>query len=115
MKFETYQATPGLDHIPPNERYVTYSATHKRLMREDVAYRKRFNQYLSSIIVAVVVSGSVWLGSSAIGFVASVVLSLIPAAAILYLAVRQQHHMNQCIASVLLSQSNLASTNDRKA
>lgn len=105
MKIETYTSTPGLDRIPAAERYATYRATHKCLVREDGAYRKRYNQYLSSVIVASAIPGAIWLGSSALGIVASILLSLIPVAAIVFLALRQQHHMNQCIGSFLHPQS----------
>ena len=115
MNIETYKATPGLDRIPAAERYATYRATHKRLMREDEAYRTRHNQYLSSVIVAAVVPGTIWLGSSVLGVVASILLSLIPAAAIVFLAFRQQHHMNQCIGSALHLESHQSIPNGRNA
>jgi len=105
MKFETYAATPGLDRIRSAERFAVYRAIHKRLMREDANYRKRFHQYLSSVIVLAVLPGTAWLGSSALGIVASIVLSIIPGVLIVFLAFRQQHHMNQCIGGVLQQQA----------
>ena len=105
MKFETYKSTPGLDRIPEAERYVTYHATHKQLMQDDVNYRRRNNQYLAALLIIAVVPCSVWLGSSAIGNVFSILLSLIPVAGIVFLAFQKQRHMNQCIGSVLQSQS----------
>jgi hypothetical protein len=103
MKFETYAATPGLDRIPQAERFAVYRAIHKRLMREDAS--KRFHQYLSSVIVLAVWPGVTWLGSSALGIVASIVLAIIPGVLIVFLAFRQQHHMNQCIGGVLQQQA----------
>jgi len=105
MKFETYAATPGLDRIPPAERFAVYRAIHERLMREDASYRRRFHQYLSSVIVLAVSPGAAWLGSSALGIVTSIVLSFIPGVLIVFLACRQQHHMNQRIGGVLQQQA----------
>ena len=106
MTCETYKSTPGLDRIPPAERFATYRATHKRLMREDESYRKRYNQYVISysIIIAGAFLGIVWLGNSAPGIVGSILLSLVATAVVVYLAFRQQHHMNQCIGRILQSQ-----------
>ena len=101
----TYKATPGLDRIPPNRRYSVYRATHRRLMLENEGYRKRYNQYIGSAIVAVTGPGAVWLGNTAIGITASILFSLVPAAGIIYLACRQQKYMNQCIGHILQGQS----------
>ena len=87
MKFETYAATPGLNRIPRAERFAVYRAIHKRLMREDASYRKRFHQYLSSVIVLAMWPGTAWLGSSALGIAASIVLSIISGALIVFLTV----------------------------
>lgn len=101
MKIETYAKTAGLDRVPAAERYSLYRATHQRLLREDEDYRRQFNRYLSSVIVAAIVPGSVWLGSSVLGAVVSIFLSLVPVAAIVWLAFRQQRYMNERIGGAL--------------
>jgi hypothetical protein len=104
MKCETYKSTPGLDHIPPAERFATYRTAHKHLMREDESYRKRHNQYVISYSV-IIAAASLGVFSSALGIVGSILLSLIATAIIVYLAFREQHHMNQCIGRILQSQT----------
>ena len=104
MICETYNATPGLDRFPEGQRFTVYRATHKRLMREDKTYRRRFYQYVAMIIVAAVLPGVVWPGS-AVGVAASILPFLVQGAAIVYLAFRQQHYMNQRIGGVLQSQT----------
>lgn len=98
--------TPGLDHIPPAERFAIYRATHRRLIREEESYRKRYNHYVISysLIIAVVFFGMFWFGSSALGITGSALLSLAATATIVYIAFRQQRHMNQCIGRALQSQ-----------
>ena len=106
MKCETYKSTPGLDRIPPADRFATYRATHKRLMREDESYRKRHNQYviLYSIIIAAAFLGVVLLGSSTLGIVGSTLFSLVATGVVVYLAFREQRQMNQCVGRILQSQ-----------
>lgn len=103
MKCETYKSTPGLDRIPPAERYATHRAIHKRLLREDESYRKRHNQYVISYSI-IIAAASLGVFSSVLGIVGSILLSLVATAIIVYLAFGEQHHMNQCIGRILQSQ-----------
>jgi len=103
MTCETYKSTPGLDRIPPAERFATYRAIHKRLMSEDESYRERHNQYVISYSV-IIAAALLAAFSSAPGILGSTLLSLLATAIIVYLAFREQHHMNQCIGRILQSQ-----------
>jgi hypothetical protein len=105
VKFESYQSTPGLDRIPPAERYSTYRATHQQLLRADAHYRRRYHQYLGAVLIVAAVPCTIWLGSSVLGIIAAILLSLIPVAGIVFLAFQQQRHMNRCIGRVLQSQA----------
>jgi uncharacterized membrane protein YoaK (UPF0700 family) len=106
MTCETYKSTPGLDRIPPAERCATYRAIHKRLMREDESYRRRRNQYVISysLIIAGAFLGIVLLAGSLRGLVGSTLLTIVATAVIVYLAFKEQHHMNQSIGRILQSQ-----------
>ena len=103
MIFETYKATPGLDRFDPAERFSIYRRVHRLLMREDATYRKRYQQYIASIIMLAGVPGAAVFGISGLGLAISLCLSMAPVAVILYLAFQQQHYMNQCIGRVLQS------------
>ena len=82
MKISTYKQTPGLDRFPENERFAVYRATHKRLMREDIAYRRQFSSYLTTLIILVIIPVVGW-------------------AIAIYLAIRQQQFQNRRIGDAL--------------
>ncbi len=74
--------TPGLDRYPEGERFAVYRSTHKRLMQEDIVYRRRFNSYLTALICLIIIPIVGW-------------------AFAVYLAFRQQEFQNQRIGDVL--------------
>jgi hypothetical protein len=82
MKIPTYTQTPGLDRYPESERFAVYRATHKRLMREDTSYRRRFSSYLTALICLVIIPIVGW-------------------AIAVYLVFRQQEFQNRKIGNVL--------------
>jgi hypothetical protein len=84
MKIPTYTQTPGLDRFPEGERFAVYRATHKRLMREDAAYRRRFSSYLTALICLVIIPIVGWAIAA-------------------YLVIRQQEFQNQRIGDILQS------------
>jgi hypothetical protein len=84
MKISTYKQTPGLDRFPENERFAVYRATHKRLMREDIAYRRQFSSYLTTLVYLAVIPIAGWAIAA-------------------YLAFRQQAFQNRRIGDVLQS------------
>ena len=84
MKIPTYTQTPGLDHYPVSERFAVYRETHKRLMREDTAYQRRFTSYLTTLIIMVFIPIVGWAIAA-------------------YLVFRQQEFQNQRIGDVLQS------------
>jgi hypothetical protein len=84
MKIPTYTQTPGLDRYPEGERFAVYRATHKRLMREDTAYRRRFSSYLTALICLVIIPIVGWAIAA-------------------YLVFRQQEFQNRRIGDVLQS------------
>lgn len=84
MKIPYYTSTPGLDRYPQGERFVVYRATHKRLMREDAVYQRRFSSYVTAVVCLALIPIVGWL-------------------AIIYLAFRQQEFQNQRIGNVLQS------------
>lgn len=83
MKIPYYTQTAGLERYPQNERFAVYRATHKRLMHDDVVYRRRRNSYIASVVcVAIFVPIVGWIAA-------------------IYLAFRQQEFQNRRIADVL--------------
>jgi hypothetical protein len=50
MKFVTYAATAGLDRLPERVRFRVWHSTHKRLMYQDAAYRRRVIRFRSAIL-----------------------------------------------------------------
>jgi hypothetical protein len=82
MKIPTYTQTPGLDRYPKGEQFAVYRAMHKRLMREDIAYQRRFSSYLTTLIILVIIPVVGW-------------------AIAIYLAIRQQQFQNRRIGDVL--------------
>jgi hypothetical protein len=82
MKIPYYTRTAGLDRHPQSERFAIYRATHKRLLREDVGYRKRWSSYIAAVVCLTIVPIIGW-------------------AAIVYLAFRQQAFQNRKIGDVL--------------
>ena len=108
MKIPFYTQTTGLERYPQKERLAVYSAAHKRLMREDVAYRRRWNSYVAGLVgfIFVGLSGLVIiaLDSPVVGDAFCFVLSVGSVVAILYLAFRQQRFMNRRIKDVLLNE-----------
>jgi len=84
MKIPTYTQTPGLNRYPEGERLAVYRATHKRLMREDTAYRQRFSSYLTALICLVIIPIVGWAIAA-------------------FLIFRQQEFQNRRIGDVLQS------------
>ena len=82
MKIPTYTQTPGLDRFPVSERFAVYCATHKRLMREDTAYQRRFSSYLTTLIIMLIIPVVGWAIAA-------------------YLVIRQQEFQNRRIGDVL--------------
>jgi hypothetical protein len=82
MKIPTYTQTPGLDRYPEGEQFAVYRATHKRLMSEDAAYRRRWSSYVAAIVCLVFIPIAGWI-------------------AVVILAFRQQEFQNQRIGDVL--------------
>ncbi len=73
---------PELDRCPEGERFAIYRATHKRLMREDATYPRRFSSYLTAVICLTIIPIAGW-------------------AVAVYLVFRQQEFQNQRIGDVL--------------
>jgi hypothetical protein len=82
MNLPTYTQTPGLDRYPKGEQFAVYRATHKRLMREDIAYRRRFSSYLTALICLIIIPIVGWAIAA-------------------YLVLRQQEFQNRRIGDVL--------------
>lgn len=82
MKIPTYTQTPGLDRYPKSERFAVYRATHQRLLREDIAYQRRFSSYLTTLIFMVIIPVVGWAIAA-------------------YLAIRQQEFQNRKIGAAL--------------
>ena len=82
MKIPSYTQTAGLERYPQGERFAVYRATHKRLMREDTAYQRRFSSYLTALIILVIIPVVGWAIAA-------------------YLAFRQQEFQNLRIGDVL--------------
>jgi hypothetical protein len=102
MKLQTYTSTPGLERYPQHERAATWREAHKQLMKDDPEYRKRFHAYLSSVIcLSCVVPGVCFFGLGVIGVALDISLTLCLVAAVVWLAFRQQHFMNQRVGLYL--------------
>jgi hypothetical protein len=84
VKIPTYTQTRGLGRYPEDERFAVYRATHKRLMREDTTYRRRFSSYLTALVCLVVIPIVGWAIAA-------------------YLVIRQQEFQNRMIGDVLQS------------
>jgi hypothetical protein len=104
MKIQTYTSTPGLDRYPEHDRFTVYRAAHKRLMREDAAYRRQWSSYIAGIVCVAVVPIGEFVAGGALGTVFSVLSLVGVVAGVIYLAFRQQRFMNQRIGDVLQHQ-----------
>jgi hypothetical protein len=100
MKFQTYTSTPGLERFPKRERLAKWQAAHKHLLREDVRYRKRFHSYLTTMVCLSIPLMAVYgwyFGYGLTSFAANLAIIIGVTAAMIFLALRQMHYMNQCI------------------
>src|SRR5512138_2362801 len=104
MKIATYSMTPGLDRYPEGERFDVYRATHKRLMREDAAYRRQWSSYVAGIICVAVVPLGGFTAGGTLGIALSVLSLVGVMPGVIYLAFRQQRFMNGRIGDVLQRQ-----------
>lgn len=96
MKFESYQATPGLARVPVEERFRVFRKVHRQLMREDPAYRTRFYKYVLGILALCASAAAAHSGT-----VSGILLPFVTAVPILYLAFRQQQYMNERVGEIL--------------
>lgn len=78
-----------------------YRMTHKRLMRDDAAYRKQWNSYVGGIVCAAIVPAGCYVGGGPYGIALTVVLPIFAVAVVVFLAFRQQEFMNERIGNVL--------------
>ena len=101
MKFQTYNATPGLERYPRNERYDLWRSLHKRLQREDSGYRHRFNTFRVSVECLSVFATMLWLCDANPAFAWAATICACPA--VVYLAFNQQYYMNRKIGALLQS------------
>jgi multisubunit Na+/H+ antiporter MnhB subunit len=99
MKMPSYTSTPGLDRYPEQERFAVYRATHRRLMREDGAYQRRWSAYVAGIVCTSVVPFAGFWGAPGLLFSGLCVMAGV--CAVVYLAFRQQEFMNRRIGDVL--------------
>jgi len=101
MEIPTYTSTPGLDRYPVHDRFTVYRATHKRMMREDAAYRRQWSSYVAGMVCVAVVPVGGCVAGGALGLVLSVLSLVGVVAGVAYLAFRQQRFMNQRIGDAL--------------
>lgn len=101
MKFQTYNATPGLERYPAADRFAVWKGAHKQLRLVDAQYRRRFHAYAAAIICLSCILATTCLGVGVVGIVIDLVLTVCLAGAIVYLAFRQQHFMNRRIGEYL--------------
>jgi hypothetical protein len=97
MKIETYTSTPGLDHYTQDQRFAAWRAAHRQLMADSGEYRKRYHSYLTAIICLSCLVPVSFAGGWLIGLVLELPVACGMVCAIVYLAFRQQHFMNQSI------------------
>lgn len=101
MKIPTYASIPGLSRYPENDRFAVYRATHKRLLRDDVAYRSHRNSHVGGIVAASIASAGAYVGGGPYGIALSLVLPACTAFVVVFLAFRQQKFMNDRIGEAL--------------
>jgi hypothetical protein len=96
---------------PLGERLAVWQHVHKKLLRGDVEYRKRFQSYLAAVIV---LSGALltfylpYLGIELCGFWIDLAIILSLGVVIVYLSAWQIHFMNQRIRYYLQSKTGSA-------
>src|SRR5262245_57066146 len=101
MNVPTYTSTPGLDRYPEHDRLSVYRATHKRLMREDGAYRGKWSSYVAGIVCLATAPFLGFVIGGVPGILFSVVSLLGVVAGVVCLAFQQQRFMNQRIGDAL--------------
>lgn len=82
MKLPTYKQTRGLERFPEQERLKMYRAAHQRLLREDVAYHRRWQRYIAAVVCLALIPVLGWV-------------------ALVALALRQQAFQNERIGDAL--------------
>jgi hypothetical protein len=101
MRTSNYTATPGLESFPQQERLAVYRAAHKRLMREDAAYRRQWNSYVIGIVcVSIIPATNLFIGG-VLALVLTAVELIAVVLGVIYLAFRQQRFMNRKIGAAL--------------
>ncbi len=101
MRLLNYTSTPGLDRFAEEQRFALYRATHKRLLGEDVAYRRQWFSYVTGLIcVAAIPIGCIAVGGL-LGVWIAALAALVSGLAVVWLAARQQKSMNKRIGEVL--------------
>jgi hypothetical protein len=105
MKLPIYTSTPGLDRYPERERFAVYRATHKRLISEDAAYRRKWSSHVAGIVCVAIVPAGGFVGGGALDTLLSIVLMAAVLAGVMFLAFRQQKFMNRRIGDALQRQA----------
>jgi hypothetical protein len=105
MSIQSYKSTPGLDRYSANERYGAYRAAHRRLLLQDLNYRRHYRWYRIAELVVALVGASIWIGSHALSAVGWLTVLMAPAAALGVLVLQQKRYMNLRIGKILQAQA----------
>lgn len=111
MKLETYTATKGLERFSEAERFQIYRATHKRLLRENAAYRRSYQCRFSALVAAIILPLGLLqilgksMGESVTAILLFVLLLIGHVFLTLYASLRLQHYMNRQVEGILLPPS----------
>lgn len=68
MRIPAYTQTAGLDRFPEHERFAVYRATHRRLLKEDAAYHRRWKRYVAALVCLAMVPIVGWMAAVVVAF-----------------------------------------------